>query len=136
MAENAATDIPTTSTTTNVTEPKLENYSFNKSGPIVKSGIVNILPNNDKQNQQKFPERTDMNVSISIEEEDTSSSDLKWDTMSITSMQSGMTQFDTIEDVSYAIGKKYREIRYVYGTVGVYGALFYFGGQLKNRWGM
>merc|ERR1719510_2955852 len=39
------------------------------------------------------------------EEEDTSSSDLKWDLMSITSAQSGtgMARFDTIEDVSHAI---------------------------------
>ena len=46
-----------------------------------------------------------MNVSNSIDEEDTSSSELKWDSMSITSVQSGMTRFDTIEDVSHAIGK-------------------------------
>ena len=39
-------------------------------------------------------------------EEDTSSSDLKWDSMSVTSAQSssGMARFDTIEDVSHAIG--------------------------------
>ena len=46
-----------------------------------------------------------MNLSNSLDEEDTSSSELKWDTMSITSAQSGMTRFDTIEDVSHAIGK-------------------------------
>ena len=40
------------------------------------------------------------------ETEDTSSSDLKWDSMSMTSGQSATetTRFDTIEDVSHAIG--------------------------------
>ena len=105
MAENVETDIPTLSTKIE-SKPTLENYSCNKTGPVVKSGIVEVLPENDKQTVQKISDRTNMNVSTSIEEEDTSSSDLKWDTMSITSMQSGMTQFDTIEDVSYAIGNK------------------------------
>ena len=50
-----------------------------------------------------------MNVSNSIDEEDTSSSELKWDSMSITSVQSGLTRFDTIEDVSHAIGKYERQ---------------------------
>ena len=45
-----------------------------------------------------------MNSSNSIDEDD-NSSDLKWDSMSVTSMQSSMTKFDTIEDVSHAIGK-------------------------------
>ena len=112
MAENAVTDIPTLSTTVNVTNPTIENFSYNKTCPVVKSEIVEILPENDKQYAQKFAEGTNMNVSISIEEEDTSSSDLKWDTMSITSMQSGMTQFDTIEDVSYAIGKNEKDMGY------------------------
>ena len=45
--------------------------------------------------------------SPSIEEEDTSSSDLRWDSMSIASVQSdsNLAKFDTIDDVSHAIGK-------------------------------
>jgi len=43
-----------------------------------------------------------MNSSNSLDEDD-NSSDLKWDSMSVTSMQSSMTKFDTIEDVSHAI---------------------------------
>ena len=46
-----------------------------------------------------------MNLANSLDEDDNSSSDLKWESMSVTSMQSGMTKFDTIEDVSHAIGK-------------------------------
>ena len=105
MAEYVETDISTSSTKIE-SKPMLENYSCNKTAPVVKSGAVKALTVNDKNTVQKYSEKTNMNDSISIEEEDTSSSDLKWDTMSITSMQSGMTQFDTIEDVSYAIGKK------------------------------
>ena len=46
------------------------------------------------------------NLSTNDEEGDTSSSELKWDLMSITSANSGtgITRFDTIEDVSHAIG--------------------------------
>ena len=45
--------------------------------------------------------------SPSIEEEDTSSSDLRWDSMSIASVHSdsNLAKFDTIDDVSHAIGK-------------------------------
>ena len=45
--------------------------------------------------------------SPSIEEEDTSSSDLRWDSMSFASVQSdsNLAKFDTIDDVSHAIGK-------------------------------
>ena len=48
--------------------------------------------------------KNNMNLSNSLDEDD-NSSDLKWDSMSVTSMQSSMTKFDTIEDVSHAIGK-------------------------------
>ena len=48
------------------------------------------------------------NEVLNDDEEDTSSSDLKWDTFSITSGQSGtgITRFDTLEDVSHAVGKQ------------------------------
>ena len=45
--------------------------------------------------------------SPSIEEEDTSSSDLRWDSMSFASVQSdsNLAKFDSTDDVSHAIGK-------------------------------
>ena len=45
-----------------------------------------------------------MHLSNSIDDDDNSSSDLKWESMSVASEQSNMTRFDTIEDVSHAIG--------------------------------
>ncbi len=104
MAENTSASFPRSSITENVIEPTQENLSYNKNGNFVESRIVEILPENEQEETvQKIAEKPNMNISNSMEE-DTSSSDLKWDSLSITSMQSGMTQFDTIEDVSYAIG--------------------------------
>ena len=45
-----------------------------------------------------------MHLSNSMDDDDNSSSELKWESMSIASEQSNMTRFDTIEDVSHAIG--------------------------------
>ena len=53
----------------------------------------------------EFPTSTaKMHLSNSIDDDDNSSSDLKWESMSVASEQSNMTRFDTIEDVSHAIG--------------------------------
>ena len=45
-----------------------------------------------------------MHLSNSMDDDDNSSSELKWESMSVASEQSNMTRFDTIEDVSHAIG--------------------------------
>ena len=53
----------------------------------------------------EFPTSTaKMHLANSIDDDDNSSSDLKWESMSVASEQSNMTRFDTIEDVSHAIG--------------------------------
>ena len=39
-----------------------------------------------------------------MDDDDNSSSELKWESMSVALEQSNMTRFDTIEDVSHAIG--------------------------------
>ena len=109
MAEITATNISTSSINENVTASPQENLNDNKLGDFLQSSSVEILSeNNQKENAQTSGETSNMNISHLIEEEDTSSSDLKWESMSVTSMQSGMTQFDTIEDVSYAIGKHWQ----------------------------
>ena len=106
MTEITTTKISTSSINENVPESTQENVNDNKVGAFLPCSNVDILSeNNQIENVQTSGETLNMNISHLIEEEDTSSSDLKWESMSVTSMQSGMTQFDTIEDVSYAIGK-------------------------------
>ena len=100
---------PSTSMTTEVTESKtnciptivtIENSGTESmpEGKMQETGELEIEKPNDRACEYS-----------NEEEEDTSSSDLKWDLMSITSAQSGtgMARFDTIEDVSHAIGNTF-----------------------------
>ena len=103
MLGNNQPDLPTSVTSGNL---MTNAYPNSDNTNIAEKPEFEILQDVQIEVDQECKEKsTNMNTSHLIEEDDTSSSDLKWDTMSITSVQSGMTRFDTIEDVSHAIGK-------------------------------
>ena len=103
--------LPSTSMTTEVTAPIEGNFTHTL-GTTQNSKTEEMLQSKIQAAAESecIEKPNDMAGEYSNEEEeDTSSSDLRWDLMSITSAQSGtaLARFDTIEDVSHAIGKTF-----------------------------